>query len=86
MTQPPIDLLRRDLEHSGRWLTELYRSHPRGGGRGVYLENSQPGEVPPGGFRFHVIQIDVIDNKEALGQTIATKLNCDQAISIAAKG
>jgi hypothetical protein len=85
MTTPPVELLPRDVQHQNQWLTELYRSNPRGGGRAVYLENSKPGEVPPGGFQFHVIEIVVTaDNKETLGQTVKTTSNCDQAIAIAA--
>jgi hypothetical protein len=81
MNTAPIETLPRDLEHDGKWLTELYRSH-REGGRIVYLENSEPG--CGFGHVFHIIQIEVINGKETLGQTLATKFNCDAAVALAA--
>jgi hypothetical protein len=80
MNTAPIETLPRDLEHGGKWLTELYRSH-REGGRIVYLENSEPG--CGFGHKFHVFEIEVVNGQEQLGETLAVKQNCDAAIAIA---
>jgi len=82
-TPPFIELLPRDIEHSGRWLTELYRSHPRGGGRIAYLQNSLPGEAR--GHTIHVFDIDVVDGKEQLGECLLVTPSADHAIEIAGK-
>jgi hypothetical protein len=82
MTPPPfVELLPRDLEHQDRWLTELYRSNPRGGGRIVYLQNSLPGEAR--GHSILAFEINVVDGKEQLGECLLVTPSADKAIELA---
>lgn len=75
-----VEQLPRDLDHDGKWLTEIYRQSKEGGAA-VYLQNSEPGLAH--GHTFRVIEIVVRDGHEQLGQTIAVQQNCNAAISIA---
>ena len=78
---PLIELLPRDLERDGRTYTQLYRLNPRGGGRIVYLQNSAPGECR--GHTIHVFEINIIDNKEQLGDELLVTASADRAIAVA---
>ena len=75
-----VEHLPRDLEHEGKWLTLIYRQKKEGGAA-VYLQNSEPGLAH--GHKFHVIKIEVSDNRERLGATVSVQHNCDSAIAIA---
>ena len=85
MTPLLVELLPRDLERDGRTYAQLYRSHPRGGGRIVYLQNSLPG----GEARAHsilVFEINVTDDgREQLGECLLVTASADAAIDLAGK-
>jgi len=75
-----VENIPRDLVHEGHWLTLIYRQKKEGGAA-VYLQNSEPGRAD--GHWFHVIKIEVSDNREQLGETVSVQHNCDAAIAIA---
>ena len=77
-----VERLPRDVTRDGHWLTCIYRQK-NAGGAAVYVQNSDPGGSSGHWFWVIKIDIDVIDLKEVLGETLAIKQNCDAAISIA---
>jgi hypothetical protein len=82
MNPPFIELLPRDMELDGRTFAQLYRSNERGGGRIVYLRNSEPGIAR--GHTIHCFEIIVgPDGKEQLGKCLLVTPKADDAIMLA---